>query len=85
MNAWVQEDWRRPASWTIDILFCNDNRGYVNTTTITKDALTADFRVLDYVTTPGSLVSTKPPSPSRTEFRGSSVVEPCRNRRPPGG
>jgi hypothetical protein len=31
--------------------------GYVNTT-IPKDALTADFRVLDYVTTPGSSVRT---------------------------
>jgi len=28
-------------------------------TKITKDALTADFRVLEYVTTPGSPVSTK--------------------------
>lgn len=38
--------------------FYNDNRGYVNTR-ITKDAMTADFRVLDYVTTPGAAVSTK--------------------------
>jgi alkaline phosphatase D len=38
--------------------FTNDSRGYVNTK-ITKDALTADFRVLDYVTTPGSPVGTK--------------------------
>lgn len=28
-------------------------------TRITKDALTADFRVLDYVTTPGAPVSAK--------------------------
>ena len=29
------------------------------TTRITTDALTADFRVLDHVTTPGAPVSTK--------------------------
>ncbi|MCW2950714.1 MAG: alkaline phosphatase [Thermoleophilia bacterium] len=44
--------------WNPHLKFYNDNLGYVNTT-ITKDALTADFRVLDYVTTPGSPVSTK--------------------------
>jgi alkaline phosphatase D len=30
-------------------------------TTITKGTLSADFRVLDYVTTPGSPVRTKAP------------------------
>jgi alkaline phosphatase D len=45
-------------AWNPHLKFYNDNRGYVNTR-ITKDALTADFRVLDYVTTPGSPVSTK--------------------------
>ncbi|MGY3318133.1 hypothetical protein [Arthrobacter sp. TE12232] len=39
--------------------FYNENRGYVNTTN-TKDELTADFPVLDCVTTPGSR---KPPLP----------------------
>ena len=38
--------------------FFNDQRGYVRTT-ITKDSMKADFRVLDYVATPGSPVSTK--------------------------
>ena len=45
-------------AWNPHLKFYNDNRGYVNTK-ITKDALTADFRVLGYVTTPGSPVSTK--------------------------
>ena len=45
-------------AWNPHLKFYNDNRGYVNTR-ITKDALTADFRVLDYVTTPGAPVSTK--------------------------
>jgi alkaline phosphatase D len=45
-------------AWNPHLKFYNDNRGYV-TTKITKDSLTADFRVLDYVTTPGSPVSTK--------------------------
>ena len=45
-------------AWNPHLKFYNDNRGYVNTR-ITKDAMTADFRVLDYVTTPGSPVSTK--------------------------
>jgi alkaline phosphatase D len=45
-------------AWNPHLKFYNDNRGYVNTT-ITKEAMTADFRVLDYVTTPGSPVSTK--------------------------
>ena len=44
--------------WNPHLKFYNDNRGYVNTR-ITKDALTADFRTLDYVTTPGAPVSTK--------------------------
>ena len=45
-------------AWNPHLKFYNDNRGYVNTR-ITKDSMTADFRVLDYVTTPGSPVSTK--------------------------
>jgi alkaline phosphatase D len=45
-------------AWNPHLKFCNDHRGYVNTR-ITKDAMTVDFRVLDYVTTPGSPVSTK--------------------------
>ncbi|TVU63979.1 alkaline phosphatase [Paenarthrobacter nitroguajacolicus] len=45
-------------AWNPHLKFYNDNRGYVNTR-ITKDALTADFRVLDYVTTPGAPVRTK--------------------------
>ena len=45
-------------AWNPHLKFFNDNRGYVNTR-ITKDAMTADFRMLDYVTTPGSPVSTK--------------------------
>lgn len=36
--------------------FYDDIRGYLNTT-ITRDAVRADFRVLDYVTTPGSPIS----------------------------
>lgn len=45
-------------AWNPHLKFYNDNRGYVNTR-ITRDAMTADFRTLDYVTTPGSPVSTK--------------------------
>ena len=45
-------------AWNPHLKFYNDNRGYVNTR-ITKDAMTADFRTLDYVTTPGAPVSTK--------------------------
>jgi hypothetical protein len=41
-------------AWNPHLKFTNGNRGYVNT----KDALTADC-VLDYLTTPGSPVSTK--------------------------
>jgi alkaline phosphatase D len=39
-------------AWNPHLKFYNDNRGYVNTR-ITKDAMTADFRTLDYVTAPG--------------------------------
>jgi alkaline phosphatase D len=45
-------------AWNPHLKFYNDSRGYVNTR-ITKDSLRADFRVLDYVTAPGSPVSTK--------------------------
>lgn len=45
-------------AWNPHLKFYNDNRGYVNTR-LTKDAMTPDFRVLNYVTTPGSPVSTK--------------------------
>ena len=45
-------------AWNPHLKFYNDNRGYVNTT-ITREAMTADVRVLDYVTTPGTPVSTK--------------------------
>ncbi|MFE4837518.1 alkaline phosphatase D family protein [Arthrobacter sp. NPDC056691] len=45
-------------AWNKHLKFYNDQRGYVRTT-ITKDSLSADFRVLDYVNTPGSAVSTK--------------------------
>ncbi len=45
-------------AWSPHLKFHNDNRGYVNTR-ITKDAMTADFRVLDDVTTPGHPASTK--------------------------
>lgn len=45
-------------AWNPHLKFYNDSRGYVNTR-ITRDFLQADFRVLDYVTTPGSPVSTK--------------------------
>ena len=45
-------------AWNDHLKFFNDQRGYVRTT-ITKDSMKADFRVLDYVATPGSPVSTK--------------------------
>ncbi|MEN8583655.1 alkaline phosphatase [Arthrobacter sp. KBS0703] len=45
-------------AWNDHLKFFNDQRGYVRTT-ITKDSMTADFRVLDYVAAPGSPVSTK--------------------------
>jgi alkaline phosphatase D len=43
-------------AWNPHLKFYNDNRGYVNTR-ITKDSMTADFRVLDYVTRPGASVN----------------------------
>ena len=46
------------AAWNPHLKFYTGNRGYVNTR-ITKDAMTADFLTLDYVTTPGSPVSKK--------------------------
>jgi alkaline phosphatase D len=58
-------------AWNPHLKFTNDNRGYVNTK-ITKDALTADFRTLDYVTTPGSPVSTKASFAIRDGFLGCS-------------
>ena len=45
-------------AWNPLLKFFNNQRGYVRTT-ITKDAMTADFRVLDQVTTPGAPVYTK--------------------------
>lgn len=48
----------RVMAWNPHLKFFNDQRGYVRTT-ITKDAMTADFRVLDRVTTPGAPVYTK--------------------------
>jgi alkaline phosphatase D len=45
-------------AWNPHLKFYNDQRGYV-TTRITKDSLRADFRVLDFVSRPGSPVSTK--------------------------
>ncbi|RJT76250.1 alkaline phosphatase [Arthrobacter cheniae] len=45
-------------AWNPHLKFYNDQRGYVNTR-ITPDSMTADFRVLDYVTAPGSPISTK--------------------------
>jgi len=45
-------------AWNEHLKFFNDQRGYVRTT-ITKDSMKADFRVLDYVDAPGSPVSTK--------------------------
>lgn len=62
-------------AWNPHLKFYNDNRGYVNTR-ITKEAMTADFRTLDYVTTPGSPSARRPPSRSRTECPAWSVVEP---------
>ncbi|MEO9249138.1 alkaline phosphatase D family protein [Citricoccus nitrophenolicus] len=44
--------------WNPHLKFFNDQRGYVRTT-ITKNAMTADFRVLDRVTSPGAPVYTK--------------------------
>ena len=45
-------------AWNPHLKFYNNQRGYV-TTRITKDSLRADFRVLDFVSRPGSPVSTK--------------------------
>ena len=45
-------------AWNPHLKFVNNQRGYVNTR-ITKDHLRADFRVLDFVSRPGSPVSTK--------------------------
>jgi alkaline phosphatase D len=45
-------------AWNPHLKFFNNQRGYV-TTRITKDSLRADFRVLDFVSMPGSPVSTK--------------------------
>ena len=45
-------------AWNPHLRFFNNQRGYVNTR-ITKDFLRADFRVLDFVSLPGSPVSTK--------------------------
>jgi alkaline phosphatase D len=45
-------------AWNPHLKFYNDQRGYVRTT-ITKESLTADYRVLKYVTAAGSPVSTK--------------------------
>jgi alkaline phosphatase D len=45
-------------AWNPHLKFFNNQRGYVNTR-ISKDSLRADFRVLDFVSRPGSPVSTK--------------------------
>lgn len=45
-------------AWNEHLKFYNDQRGYVRTT-ITRESMQADFRVLDYVTTAGSPVYTK--------------------------
>nr|BFE67013.1 hypothetical protein GCM10020092_003140 [Actinoplanes digitatis] len=46
------------SSWNPHLRFYNSQRGYVRTT-ITKDALTADFQVLPYVTQAGAPVHTR--------------------------
>ncbi|MBL7259014.1 alkaline phosphatase D family protein [Paractinoplanes lichenicola] len=46
------------AAWNPHLRFYNNQRGYVRTR-ITPDSLTADFRVLPYVTTPGAPVHTR--------------------------
>lgn len=56
-----------------DLKVYNNNRGYVKT----KDALTADFRVLDYLTTPGSPVSTKASFAIRDHAGVTRSVEPA--------
>jgi alkaline phosphatase D len=49
--------------------FYNDNRGYVNTK-MTRDVMTADFRTLDYVTTPGAPFSTNASSAIQDDVPG---------------
>ena len=46
------------SAWNPHLRFYNNQRGYVRTT-ITRDALTADFRVVPYVTRPGAPVHTR--------------------------
>ncbi|GAA0463279.1 hypothetical protein Ade02nite_30000 [Paractinoplanes deccanensis] len=46
------------AAWNPHLRFYNNQRGYVRTT-ITPDSMTADFRVVPYVTTPGAPVHTR--------------------------
>jgi alkaline phosphatase D len=46
------------AAWNPHLRFYNNQRGYVRTA-ITKDAMTADFQVLPYVTRPGAAVHTR--------------------------
>jgi alkaline phosphatase D len=55
--------------WNPHLRFFDDQRGYVRTT-ITKDAMTADSRVLDQVTTPGAPVHTKAPFMIEDGVRG---------------
>jgi alkaline phosphatase D len=46
------------AAWNPHLRFYNNQRGYVRTT-ITGDAMTADFQVVPYVTTPGAPIHTR--------------------------
>ena len=46
------------AAWNPHLRFYNNQRGYVRTQ-ITQDAMTADFRVLPYVTRPGAAAHTR--------------------------
>ena len=46
------------APWNPHLRFYNNQRGYVRTT-ITKDSMTADFRVVPYVTRPGAPAHTR--------------------------
>ncbi|MEV4407397.1 hypothetical protein AB0J66_34950 [Actinoplanes sp. NPDC049598] len=46
------------AAWNPHLRFYNNQRGYVRTT-ITPGTMTADFRVVPYVTTPGAPVRTR--------------------------
>ncbi len=50
--------WDPIMAWNPHLKFYNNQRGYV-ATRITPDAMQADFRVLDYVTKPGSPVQTR--------------------------